>query len=115
MIIPTEEEINAFNMDIKDFFDTLCDEKKWLSEDLRAIELPLLGGKICDFGCGFGHTTFCLMSILGASEAIGIDIDPNVIKRARLWFEAVKYYIEHSTEEKLSDSEITNKLTLHLE
>jgi len=114
MTNPTEENIKAFNNEIKDFFHTIDDQKKLLSEDLKAIKFPLPVGKIVDFGCGSGYTTYCLTSILDAPEAIGIDIDPNAIYRAALWFKAVKWHVEHSTEEKLSDSVIIQQSNLKL-
>jgi SAM-dependent methyltransferase len=109
MTTMNEEDINAFNEDVKAFLNKVSDEKKLLGEDLKLIEHPLSNGKICDFGCGSGYTTYSLMSILNATEGIGIDIDPAAIHRAALWFKAIKLHKQLNAKENLSDSVITQE------
>jgi SAM-dependent methyltransferase len=105
----TQEDIKAFNDDVEAFFVEINEQKKRVQEDLKTVELPLLNGRICDFGCGPGYTTYCLASILNVTESIGIDIDPFEIRKAMLWFEAVKLYKQRATKEELSENAITQE------
>jgi len=107
MINLTKEEIKAFNDSIKAFFDKISETKKQLQEDLEVVELPWSNRKICDLGCGFGYTTYCLTSLLKTTQTTGIDIDPLAINQAENWFKAVKLYEQLTSEQELSDDVLT--------
>jgi len=109
MINPTEDDIRPLNNDIETFLNILSKKRKEIHEDLKGINLSLLGGKVCDFGCGNGYTTYCLTAILNATESIGVDSDPIAIDRASLWFKAVKLYKQFSAKEEISDDILTQK------
>lgn len=109
MINPTENQLKSLNDEVKAFFVEIEEQKKRIQKDLQAVELPLLNRKICDFGCGLGYTTYCLASILNATESIGIDSDPATIHKAGLWFKAVKLYKQLSTKEETTDEVLTQE------
>lgn len=53
----------------------------WLARCLRPLGYqPKLG---IDYGCGTGSSTPLLLSILGLSEVVGVDVSPRIIARAR--------------------------------
>jgi phosphoethanolamine N-methyltransferase len=54
-------------------------------EELAALLKPvdIHGCRVLDFGCGTGGVTCLLVSGHGASEVIGIDVQPRVLVRAR--------------------------------
>jgi hypothetical protein len=111
----TPENIQALNDEIKAFLVEVNEQKKRLQEDLKAIKHFSSDIKVCDFGCGFGHTTYCLSSILSATESIGIDSDPFAIHKASLWFDAVKLQKQLSVEEEISDDILTQETDRILE
>lgn len=111
---PTEKYIKAFNNDIAIFLSRINEDKEQLQNDLADINLPLPTGKICDFGCGLGFTTYCLASILNATESVGIDVDPHSINQAKKWFEAIKLHTQFTSEMTLSDNIIYQKSNLLL-
>jgi SAM-dependent methyltransferase len=47
------------------------------------VEYNIGAEKIANFGCNIGGETLALMWVLGASEAIGLDIDEDEIRQAR--------------------------------
>lgn len=49
---------------------------KWLEENLQA------GGRVLDYGCGSGVLAIAA-GLLGASEVVGVDIDPQAVSAAR--------------------------------
>ena len=118
MMRTTEEQFNAFNEDIHSFFDEVNKQKNSIQEDLKAVQLPLVNGKICDFGCGLGYTTYCLASILNATKSIGVDNDSATIHKANLWFKALELYKQISIDEETTDGILTQEVnhmvsTLH--
>lgn len=114
MINPTQEDTEMSNNYIKDFINNISNEKKLLQEDLKALELPLQVGNVSDFGCDCGLTTYCLTSIVNATKTIGIDNNPTSINRAMHWYEAVKWHIQLTNKETLSDDIMSQKANLLL-
>lgn len=109
MINPTAEQLKLFNDEITAFFIEVEEKKKRVQNDLQSLKLPLLNRKICDFGCGLGYTTYSLASILNATESIGIDIDPVVVRKANLWIKAIKLHMQLTAKDTLSDFATTQK------
>jgi hypothetical protein len=111
---PTEEVLKAFKNEVADFLSRIIENKEQLQNDLADIELPLPTGKICDFGCELGFTTYCLASILNATESVGADIDVSAINQAKKWFKAINLYIQFTSEKPLSDDIVYEKSNLLL-
>ena len=109
MINPTEKQLKSFNDEVKAFFVEIEEQKKRIQKDLQVVELPLLNRRICDFGCGLGYTTYCLASMLNATESIGVDTDPAIIHKASLWFKAVKLHKQLSAKEEATDEILTQE------
>ncbi len=109
MINPTEEQLKAFHDDIQVFLAEIKEQKKRIQEDLKAITLSSSDIRVCDFGCGCGYSTYCLASILNASQLIGIDSDPVVIHKANNWFKAVKLHKQLSVKEEIPDDILTQE------
>jgi trans-aconitate 2-methyltransferase len=51
--------------------------------DLLALVQPCQGGRVVDLGCGTGELTKEVHTRLGASETVGIDSSPAMLKRAQ--------------------------------
>ena len=68
----------------------------------RFSELTKNKGKICDIGCGPGHTTKYLSSKGG--EAIGIDISGNMIKEAKRLNPDIDFRVDNMFETKFPDA-----------
>ena len=112
MIKPDREVLTAFNSNIANLLSQIKINKKQMQEDLLDVELPLPTGKVCDFGCGLGFTTYSLSSILRATETIGVDIDSSVVAQSSKWFEAIKLHIQFQSENTLPDDFLHNRLLL---
>ena len=50
--------------------------------DLVALISPVMGGRVVDLGCGTGSLTAQLLSLLGASEVVGLDNSPTMLTSA---------------------------------
>jgi len=109
MINPTEEQLKSFNDDIEAFFVEINEQRKRVQEDLKAIIWSSSSRKVCDFGCGYGYTTYCLSSILNANESIGLDSNPDAIHKANNWFKAVKLHKQLSAREEMPDDILTRE------
>lgn len=85
------------------YFTKLESTKKQIYDDVESVNQNTTIEKVCDFGCGSGFTTFSLMSALNASRAIGVDIDNEVIFRAKTRREWIIKYV------KLNAQSVQNK------
>jgi SAM-dependent methyltransferase len=67
----------AFFFRDEDFENRYFSQFKWFREELPQTE------RVLNLGCGNGRETFALMWVLGATEAVGIDIEDTKIESAK--------------------------------
>jgi len=76
------------------FFRTLRKTEEDVRQDLEIAKLNTCKGRICDFGCGDGFSTLCLVSLLRVTKALGIDKVESEIVLAKFWPEAINKFLE---------------------
>jgi len=60
-------------------------ERRQPFDDLKALCMPMVGGRIVDLGCGSGELTAELHRDLRASDTLGIDLSSAMLAEAARW------------------------------